>query len=196
MPAAVAASEMAQFNAPPQPWTTVLDGPRLRAARQRQGLSQEQLAYAAGVSPATVVRLEGQRRPRCRGRTLGRLAAALGEHPAAIAPVLGPAPEPGPPRAAQPASAAEDLAACMIMCARLEAEFDTRHVRVERSRFRGSPRFVATARELGGRPYAIVTANPAEVRAELSAARDATARELGTRPHAIVTADRRRCGLS
>ena len=36
----------------------------------------------AGISPATVARLERQPAAPCRCRTLGRLAAALGEDPA------------------------------------------------------------------------------------------------------------------
>ncbi len=50
---------------------------RIRQARRRAGLSQEELAKASGVSPATVVQVElGHRRPQ--GRTLRKLAAALG----------------------------------------------------------------------------------------------------------------------
>ncbi len=74
---------------PPQVWTTVLDGQRLRQLRHERALSQEKLACLAGLSPATVARLERLPRPLCRGRTLARLAAALGEPPAA----LDPAPE-------------------------------------------------------------------------------------------------------
>ncbi len=49
---------------------------RVRQARRRAGLSQEELAKASGVSPATVVQVElGNRRPQ--GRTLRKLAAAL-----------------------------------------------------------------------------------------------------------------------
>jgi len=70
-------------------WTTVLDGQRLRQLRREHALSQEKLASLAGISPSTVARLEGRSRPICRGRTLARLAAALGEPPAA----LDPAPE-------------------------------------------------------------------------------------------------------
>lgn len=50
---------------------------RIRQARRRAGLSQEELAEASGVSPATVVQAElGNRQPQ--GRTLRKLAAALG----------------------------------------------------------------------------------------------------------------------
>jgi transcriptional regulator with XRE-family HTH domain len=69
---------------PPRPWTTVLDGQRLRKLRRQQGLSQERLADRAGISLTTVARLERQPCPPCRTRTLGRLAAALGEPAASI----------------------------------------------------------------------------------------------------------------
>jgi transcriptional regulator with XRE-family HTH domain len=50
---------------------------RIRRARRRLGLSQEELAEASGVSAATIVQVElGNRRPQ--GRTLRKLAAALG----------------------------------------------------------------------------------------------------------------------
>ena len=67
-------------------WTTVLDGERLRQLRQQHGLTQEKLADLAGVSLTTMARLERQDRSPCRSWTLGRLAAALKETPAAIAP--------------------------------------------------------------------------------------------------------------
>lgn len=69
---------------PARKWTTVLDGERLRQLRRQHGLSQEKLADRAGVSLTTVARLERQPRTPCRCRTLARLAAALGEHPATI----------------------------------------------------------------------------------------------------------------
>lgn len=69
---------------PSRPWTTVLDGERLRQLRRQHGLSQEKLADRAGISLTTVARLERQPSPSCRCRTLARLAAALGEHPATI----------------------------------------------------------------------------------------------------------------
>jgi DNA-binding XRE family transcriptional regulator len=69
---------------PARPQVYVLDGQRLRLLRREHGLSQETLAYQAGVSPATVARLERQSRASCRGRTLARLALALGEQAAAI----------------------------------------------------------------------------------------------------------------
>jgi len=75
-------------------WTAVLDGPRLRHLRRLHGLSQENLADQAGISPATVARLEREPRPSCRTRTMARLAAALGEHPATITHTITPAPRP------------------------------------------------------------------------------------------------------
>ena len=90
------ASQPGPFGLPPAPvpastgsntaqrWTTVLDGQRLRQLRRQHGLSQEKLADRAGISLTTVARLERLSRAPCRGRTVARLAAALGEHPAAI----------------------------------------------------------------------------------------------------------------
>jgi transcriptional regulator with XRE-family HTH domain len=66
--------------------TTVLDGHRLRQLRRQHGISQEKLADLAGISLTTVARLERKSPSACRGRTLARLAAALGEEPSAIAP--------------------------------------------------------------------------------------------------------------
>ena len=89
-------------------WIVVLDGVRLREARRRAGLSQRQLATAAGIGRATIGALESQDLPRCHFRTRARIAAALGTHPKAItapgdpmagAPVVSAAPgdrEPGP----------------------------------------------------------------------------------------------------
>lgn len=73
-----------------QRWTTILDGGRLRALRRQHGLSQERLASHAGISLTTVRRLEGQPAAPCRSRTLGRLARALGEDPAHLAPAMPP----------------------------------------------------------------------------------------------------------
>jgi DNA-binding Xre family transcriptional regulator len=70
---------------PARPQATILDGRRLRQLRRQRGLSQEKLADRAGISITTVARLERQSSASCRGRTLGRLAAALGEQPATIA---------------------------------------------------------------------------------------------------------------
>jgi serine/threonine-protein kinase RsbW len=65
-------------------WIVVLDSDRLRQARSRAGLSQRQLAAAAGIGRATISALESQDVPRCHFRTRGRIAAALGTHPKAI----------------------------------------------------------------------------------------------------------------
>lgn len=67
-------------------WTTVLDGARLRHLRRQRGLTQEQLADQAGISPATVARLERQPIAPCRSRTLGRLATALSADAAHLTP--------------------------------------------------------------------------------------------------------------
>lgn len=71
-------------RSPVQRWTTAVDGARLRRIRRRYGLSQEQLAGQAGISLTTMRRLERQPTVPCRCRTLGRLAAALGEDPARL----------------------------------------------------------------------------------------------------------------
>jgi DNA-binding XRE family transcriptional regulator len=81
----VAGGEMSQQGSAER-WTTVLDGERLRQLRQQHGLTQEKLADLAGVSLTTMARLERQDRSPCRSWTLGRLAAALNETPAAITP--------------------------------------------------------------------------------------------------------------
>jgi transcriptional regulator with XRE-family HTH domain len=65
-----------------QPTAFMLNGQQLRNLRRQRGLSQEELADQAGISLTTVARLERQSTAPCRGRTLGRLARALGEHPA------------------------------------------------------------------------------------------------------------------
>jgi transcriptional regulator with XRE-family HTH domain len=75
-----------QTSRPGQQWFTVLDGHRLRHSRRQRGLSREQLADRAGISPATVGRLERQPAAPCRSRTLGRLARALGEEPERLTP--------------------------------------------------------------------------------------------------------------
>jgi transcriptional regulator with XRE-family HTH domain len=75
---------------PGQRWTALLDGHRLRQVRRQHHLSQEQLADRAGISPATVARLERQPAAPCRSRTLGRLAAALGEDPVRLTPATQP----------------------------------------------------------------------------------------------------------
>jgi DNA-binding XRE family transcriptional regulator len=63
----------------------VIDGRQLRQLRRARGLSQENLAWTAGLGLTTIARLESQPRPRCRYATLARLAAVLGENPRAIA---------------------------------------------------------------------------------------------------------------
>jgi transcriptional regulator with XRE-family HTH domain len=71
---------------PSQRWLTVVDGRWLRQLRRQHGLSQEQLATSAGISLTTMRRLERQPAAPCRTRTLGRLARALDEDPADLAP--------------------------------------------------------------------------------------------------------------
>jgi transcriptional regulator with XRE-family HTH domain len=70
---------------PAAPRIIAVDGRRLRQLRRQHDVSRERLAYRAGISPATVARLERQSDPRCRTRTLARIAAALGQPPADIA---------------------------------------------------------------------------------------------------------------
>lgn len=67
-----------------QRWTAIVNGDTLRQLRHKSGLTQEQLADKAGLSPATVARLERTPRSTCRSRTLARLAAAVGELPAIL----------------------------------------------------------------------------------------------------------------
>jgi transcriptional regulator with XRE-family HTH domain len=69
-----------------QRWTATVDGRTLRQLRRQHRLSQDQLAAKAGISPATVARLEHAPETTCRPRTLARLAAALGQQPAALTP--------------------------------------------------------------------------------------------------------------
>jgi DNA-binding XRE family transcriptional regulator len=69
-------------------WFVVADGQRLRQLRREQRLSQEALARRAGISVGTVGQLERQAHASCRGRTLARLAAALGAQPTALMPLL------------------------------------------------------------------------------------------------------------
>ena len=79
-----------QTSRPAQRWFTILDGHQLQRLRRQRGLSQEQLADRAGISPTTVTRLERQPAAPCRSRTLGRLAAALDEDPARLTPATHP----------------------------------------------------------------------------------------------------------
>ena len=67
-------------------WFAVVDGARLRQLRRQHGLSPAELAGKAGIGLSTVSRLERQPRRSCRTRTLARLAAALGQSPAALTP--------------------------------------------------------------------------------------------------------------
>jgi len=53
-------------------------GRRLRAARERCGLSREALAYYSGVSWSAIAQVEGGRRTNLRPRTLAALAKPLG----------------------------------------------------------------------------------------------------------------------
>jgi anti-sigma regulatory factor (Ser/Thr protein kinase)/DNA-binding XRE family transcriptional regulator len=71
---------------PGHPWITRVDGRRLGHLRRQHRLTRAELASKAGVSPATVGRLEQPHYPACRTRTLARLAAALGEEPASLTP--------------------------------------------------------------------------------------------------------------
>lgn len=87
---------------PLPPWTTIVDGNRLRDMRRHHGMTQEQLADQAQVSLSALARLERQDRGRCRTWTLSRLAITLGEHHTAITP----APARALPRAAQAATPA------------------------------------------------------------------------------------------
>jgi DNA-binding XRE family transcriptional regulator len=57
---------------------TVLDGGVLRQLRGEQGLSRQELAVRAGISTATIAKLERQSRAPCRCYTLAYLAHALG----------------------------------------------------------------------------------------------------------------------
>jgi DNA-binding XRE family transcriptional regulator len=87
-----------------QPYTAIIDGPRLRQFRRERGLSVEILAHDAGIAMTTLKRLERQPRPRCRLCTQILLARALNADPAAIAVLvrltkndLPFAPDPRPP---------------------------------------------------------------------------------------------------
>jgi transcriptional regulator with XRE-family HTH domain len=69
---------------PGQRWFAVVDGIRVRQLRRQHGLTPAELAVKADIGLSTVTRLERQRQRRCRTRTLARLAAALGQPPAAL----------------------------------------------------------------------------------------------------------------
>jgi transcriptional regulator with XRE-family HTH domain len=77
----------ARIDSPAQRWFVAVDGLRVRQLRRQHRLSQEALASRAGISVGTVGQLERQARPVCRGRTLARLADALGTHPTALMPL-------------------------------------------------------------------------------------------------------------
>ena len=68
----------------------------MRELRREHGLSQEALADRAGISLATVARLERQSPGSVPGRTLARLAAALDEQPASHRRSAHPLPNPVP----------------------------------------------------------------------------------------------------
>jgi hypothetical protein len=70
-------------TSPATAWTTAINGQRLRQLRRQHGLSREQLAGRAGLSLATVARLDLT--VSCRCRTLARLATALHTEPAWLA---------------------------------------------------------------------------------------------------------------
>jgi transcriptional regulator with XRE-family HTH domain len=73
-------------------WLTTVDGQQLRRLRLQRGLGREELAGLAGISLVTVAKIEREHQARCQTRTLARLAAALGEHPAtmiAVTPLDG-----------------------------------------------------------------------------------------------------------
>ena len=86
---------------PAQRWITLLDGQQLRLLRRYHGLTQQELAAKAGISCATVTRLERASPLACHGRTLSRLAGALGIEPAVLMahPVR---PAPGPATGSSP----------------------------------------------------------------------------------------------
>ena len=65
-----------------QRWLAIANANRLRGLRRQRGLSQAELAGRAGVSVSAIARLEQRPGAACRGRTLARLAAALGADPA------------------------------------------------------------------------------------------------------------------
>jgi DNA-binding XRE family transcriptional regulator len=69
---------------PGQRWVTLLDGHRLQRLRRRHGLTQAELAAKAGLSSATVARLERGTCLACRCRTVARLAAALDTEPTTL----------------------------------------------------------------------------------------------------------------
>jgi anti-sigma regulatory factor (Ser/Thr protein kinase)/DNA-binding XRE family transcriptional regulator len=79
---------------PARRWITSLDSGKLRQARRHHGLTQAELAAKAGISTATITRLETSTCPGCRCRTLARLATALDTDPTAL---TASSPPPTPP---------------------------------------------------------------------------------------------------
>jgi anti-sigma regulatory factor (Ser/Thr protein kinase) len=67
-----------QLTASAQRWYVTLDGQRVRELRIGRGLSQERVCQQAGISTATIRRLEAERWPTCRGRTAALIAGPLG----------------------------------------------------------------------------------------------------------------------
>lgn len=67
-----------------RPELAVIDGARLRELRHQHGLSQERLAWKAGLDTTTIARLERGPRGGCRSRTLHLIADALTEPPDTI----------------------------------------------------------------------------------------------------------------
>jgi transcriptional regulator with XRE-family HTH domain len=96
-------------------------GTNLRRIRRGQGLTQEQLAYTAGLSPAVVAQYErGKRHPRL--GTLYRLAAALD------VPLSQLADEPGrtPTLAQFPPGEIRDIALALLYAADAYADPETK----------------------------------------------------------------------
>ena len=63
-----------------------IDGEKVRAARERQFLSQRELAERAGVNRNTVWRIEGSGRTEVHPRTIRKIAEALSVDPASLVP--------------------------------------------------------------------------------------------------------------
>jgi DNA-binding XRE family transcriptional regulator len=70
-----------------QRWHAAIDAGQLRQIRLQRGLSQERLAWKAGVSLTTIGKLERRRQASCHVRTLALIAAALDVAPGTL--VLG-----------------------------------------------------------------------------------------------------------
>jgi transcriptional regulator with XRE-family HTH domain len=68
----------------PLPLSYCIDSGRLRQLRRQHGMSQEKLAWDSGIGLRTLARLECESLPRCRPRTLYRLARVLGADPYAL----------------------------------------------------------------------------------------------------------------